>query len=123
MAIQMLPFYLLGVAKQWLFHLGDASKTTIAQIREAFFQRFIPTAPINKEVVQVKRFVGEKVDRYLFRERKLATDITLHEKLVTFFVVEGLKDICSTSEPPDTGRTPSSRHPSRISSWTRLQPD
>ena len=120
MAIQMLPFYLLGVAKQWFINLGDASKATISQVREAFFQRFIPTAHINKEVVQVKHFVGEKVDRYLFRVRTLAADRALHEKLVTFFVVEGLKDICSTPESPDIGRTPSVGHPSRISSWTDI---
>ena len=35
----------------------------------------------------------------------------------------GLKDICSTPESPDIGRTPSVGHPRRIRSWTRLHPD
>ena len=90
-AIQMLPFYLLRDAKQWFINLEDASKTTIAQVREAFFQRFIPTAPINKEVLKLQQFVGEIVDQYLFSVRTLASDRTLHGKMVTFFVVEGLR--------------------------------
>ena len=104
-AIQMLPFYLLGVAMQWFIHLGAASKSTLNQVREAFFQRFKPTAPINKEVLKVQQLVGEKVDQYLFRVRTLAADSTLDEKLVTFFAVEGLLPALRTIVVPQNPQT------------------
>ena len=104
-AIQMLFFYLLGVAKQWFIHLGPASKSKLNQVKEAFLQRFKPTEPINKEVLKVQQLVGEKVDRYLSRVRTLAADSTLDEKLVTFFAVEGLPPALRTIVVPQNPQT------------------
>ena len=104
-AIKMLPFYLIGIAKQWFIHLAEDSKGSLSKVRDAFYQRFRPTAPINKEVLKVQQCPGEKVDQYLFRVRTLAADSTLDDKLVTFFAVEGLLPSLRTIVVPQNPQT------------------
>ncbi|KAK3105624.1 hypothetical protein FSP39_002098 [Pinctada imbricata] len=89
-AITALPFYLTGIAQQWFLHLAPQFKVSLNKVGEAFFKRFKPKEPINKEVLRVNQAPGETVDQYLFRVRRLAADSTMDENLVTFFALEGL---------------------------------
>ena len=89
-AILTLPFYLTGIAHQWFLNLEQSAKGTLKSVEEAFYSRFKPTAPVNKDVLRVQQGTGESVDKYLYRVRKLAADSTMDESVITFFAQEGL---------------------------------
>ncbi|KAK3097358.1 hypothetical protein FSP39_008986 [Pinctada imbricata] len=99
-AITALPFYLTGIAQQWFLHLAPQFKVSLNKVGEAFFKRFKPKEPINKEVLRVNQAPGETVDQYLFRVRRLAADSTMDENLVTFFALEGLLEKLRTIVVP-----------------------
>ncbi|KAK3100025.1 hypothetical protein FSP39_013636 [Pinctada imbricata] len=104
-AIRALPFYLAGIAFQWFMHLTPDYKTTLAKVEEAFYKRFKPKAPINKEVIRVNQAPGETVDHYIFRVRRLAADSTMDEGMITFFAQEGLLDRLRTIVVPQRPST------------------
>lgn len=89
-AIQMLHFYFTGISLQWFTFLDPVKKTSLEMFKQAFFDRFKPSSPINKDLLRIQQQPGEGVEEYLYRVRKLATDSTMDELAVTELAKDGL---------------------------------
>lgn len=89
-AIQMLHFYFTGISLQWFTFLDPRKKTSLEIFKQAFFDRFKPSSPINKDLLRIQQQPGEGVEEYLYRVRKLATDSTMDESAVTELAKDGL---------------------------------
>ena len=76
-AIQMLHFYFTGISLQWFTFLDPVKKTSLEMFKQAFFDRFKPSSPINKVLLRIQQQPGEGVEEYLYSVRKLATDSTM----------------------------------------------
>eukprot|EP00105_Crassostrea_gigas_P039151 XP_019923299.1 PREDICTED: uncharacterized protein LOC109618898 [Crassostrea gigas] len=89
-AIQMLHFYLTGISLQWFTFLNPVKKTSLEMFKQAFFDRFKPSSPINKDLLRIQQQPREGVEEYFYRVRKLATNSTMDELAVTELAKDGL---------------------------------
>ena len=90
-AIQMLHFYFSRISLQWFIFLDPVKKTSLDIFRQALFERFKSSPQFNKDLLRIQQQLGEGVEKYIYRVRKLATDTTLDKAAVTELAKDGLQ--------------------------------
>lgn len=96
-AIQMLHFYFTGISLQLFTFLDPVNKTSLDIFKRAFFDRFKPSSPINKDLLRIQQQPGEGVEEYLYRVRKLATD-----SIIGWISSDGVSQEWTSSKTPRT---------------------
>lgn len=89
-AIQMLHLYFSGISLQWFTFLDPVKKSSMDIFKQAFFARFKPSSPINKDLMWIQQQPGEGVKEYFYRIQKLASDSTMDDSAVTELAKKGL---------------------------------
>lgn len=89
-AILMLPFFMVGVAREWFSLLPATCKNTLAQVEQALYKRF-KTAKHGSKLTELKQGETESCEDYIHRAMSLNSNKIVTEDFLLELTEKGFR--------------------------------